>query len=369
MSRAPRVLVSGVVLGQPMGGVRRHNRELLPRLAYLLEAHGGSLSVLEGRERIDFDLPPSVERLSSRVPMHPVAMRAHAESRALRRALRMAEERGAPFEFVHTAHMPAPNGLDTPYTLTIHDLRSLSSPQASAARRLIARRVIQSAVRHATAVFTVSDTVARELLGEFDFDRSKLSVIHNGVDHFEPLPRAAQAGAPIVCVGHVEPRKNLELMVRAIALDAKLPPLAIHGAAKGDEEQRLRALAASLGCADRVRFHGAFADSELALIYSGAACVCLPSWVEGFGIVALEAQRAHVPLAVARGSALIEVAGQDAPSFGPDDPAGCARALHAALGSSAEVLQRAAVRANRFTWDAAARAWFDGLCAALELPK
>ena len=33
---APRVLLSGVVLSQPMGGVRRHNQELLPRVAELL---------------------------------------------------------------------------------------------------------------------------------------------------------------------------------------------------------------------------------------------------------------------------------------------------------------------------------------------
>ena len=36
VSGAPRVLVSGVVLDQPMGGVRRHNAELLPRAAELL---------------------------------------------------------------------------------------------------------------------------------------------------------------------------------------------------------------------------------------------------------------------------------------------------------------------------------------------
>ena len=48
---APRVLISGVVLDQPMGGVRRHNAELLPRIADLLEARGGELALLAGRRR------------------------------------------------------------------------------------------------------------------------------------------------------------------------------------------------------------------------------------------------------------------------------------------------------------------------------
>ena len=38
LKRAPHVLVLGSVLGQPKGGVWRHNRELLPRVARLLEA-------------------------------------------------------------------------------------------------------------------------------------------------------------------------------------------------------------------------------------------------------------------------------------------------------------------------------------------
>ena len=58
MTRAPRVLVSGVVLGQPMGGVRRHNAELLPRAARLCAAEGGAVDVLEGRSRVELDLPP-----------------------------------------------------------------------------------------------------------------------------------------------------------------------------------------------------------------------------------------------------------------------------------------------------------------------
>jgi glycosyltransferase involved in cell wall biosynthesis len=307
VTRAPRVLVSGVVLGQPAGGVRRHNQELLPRLARLLEEHGGGLAVLEGREKIAFELP-GIERIASNVPARPLIARAATESRSLRRALFDAQDRGRPFDLVHTAHMPRPRALGVPFTLTVHDLRAIKKGHSPHPRRVIAERVIGDAVRRAARVFTVSETVARELRTRFGADSPPTTVIGNGSDHFIPLPRAAARDAPIVCVGHIEPRKNLELAVRALATDTTLQHLDVHGAAKADEEVRLRTLADELGVSARVRFAGPFREEELPRIYAEAACVCLPSTIEGFGIVALEAHRARVPLCIADAGALPEVA-------------------------------------------------------------
>ena len=55
----PEVLISGVLLNQPLGGVLRHNAELLPRVAALLESAGGGLSVMEGPKPVGFPLPAS----------------------------------------------------------------------------------------------------------------------------------------------------------------------------------------------------------------------------------------------------------------------------------------------------------------------
>jgi alpha-1,3-rhamnosyl/mannosyltransferase len=364
LSRAPRVLVSGVVLGQPMGGVVRHNRELLPRLARLLAENGGGLAVMEGRERIAFDLPAPIERISSDVPAHPVLARALAESRALRTVLRSAAARGKAFDVVHTAHLPAPRRLDVPFTFTLHDLRALADAEQRVGRRLLARRVVADAVSRAQRVLTVSATVAAEITARFPAARTKVHVVGNGVDHFTPLARNPRADAPLVCIGHLEPRKNLELVLRALALDPALPRVELHGAAKDGEEERLRALASELGVASRVRFAGPFAEHDLPQILAGSACVCVPSTIEGFGIVALEAQVAHAPLAIARAGALPEVAGPATPAFASDDPLACARAIHAAIAPDGAALERAAERARTFTWDRAAISWFQTLCSA-----
>ena len=131
-----RFLVSGTVLGQPIGGVHRHNAQLLPRVARLLSERGASLSVLEGREPIEFELPDSVERVRTEVPAGPPLSRALAEGPALRRELARARRSGSPYTAVHWAHFPVPRGLDLPLTVTLHDLRRLSRGNSNYSRYL-----------------------------------------------------------------------------------------------------------------------------------------------------------------------------------------------------------------------------------------
>jgi len=183
--------------------------------------------------------------------------------------------------------------------------------------------------------------------------------VPNGADHLPLLPREPGTGAPLLAVGHVEPRKNLELLLRALAADPALPDLAVAGASAHGERERLERLAAQLGVERRVAFLGLVDDGELARLYARAACVVLPSTREGFCIPAAEAQRARAPLAVSSLPVLREVTGGLAPSFEPEDVEGCVRAVRAATELSSAELDAAAEHAARFTWDAAADAWLE----------
>jgi glycosyltransferase involved in cell wall biosynthesis len=359
---APRVLVAGAVLSQGPGGARRHNQELLPRAAQRLAEAGGALAVLAGREGVSFELPPPIEVLASEVPSGPPIARAAREGRALRQALSAARAAGRAFQLVHTAHLPAPRALDAPLSLTLHDLRALVLEHTPFSRRFVARSVIGAAVTRARAVVTVSETVARTLREHFRPRR--LFVVPNAGTHLAVRAREPAPGARLLHVGHLEPRKNLELLLRALATDPALPALDLVGAAKAGEDERLCARAQALGIGARVRFLGPCADDELAGLYARAAAVVIPSRLEGFGIGVLEAQRARVPLAIARAGALVEVAGAGVPSFSPDDERECAQAIRAALASSAEALETHARAAERYSWDESARALVEAWCWA-----
>ncbi len=362
MSVAPRLLISGVCLGQPAGGVRRHNAELLPRLAARLEALGGRLAVLEGRVPITFDLPDSVERIPSRVHWLPAPMRAVNESRALAEAIRTAADAGRPFNLVHTAHQPTPRGLALPFTLTIHDLRSLDRDRAPFVRRLIGGKVLARAASEAARIFVVSEWMKGRVTAEFPGAAHKVDVIGNGVDHLPILARSESAPF-LVHVGHIEPRKNLDLVVRALAEDESLPPLMLAGAPKGDALGQLLALAGELGVTERVQLEEAPDDGRVAELYSQAACAVFPSRLEGHGIGPLEALRAGCPVAISRIPAHQEFVTDGSPTFDVGDPKECAAAIQAALGRLAGGPVGAAIHFE--TWDAVAEAWRTGLSRAL----
>jgi len=362
--KGPRVLISGVVLNQPMGGVRRHNAELLPRVAELLESVGGGLSVMEGSEPVGFPLPASVKRVPTRVPAQPRLARVIREGPTVRRVLSQADHK---FDLVHFGHMPPPRRLPLPFTLTLHDLRGMEPGQTSRISRAVARKLHQSAVERAALIVTVSETVATALLQSFDVAPEKIRVVPNAADHLTVHPRRVKEDAPILHVGHVERHKNVGLLIRAIATDPGLPPVCLAGAPKGGEDERLKKLANDLGVAQRVVFLGRVEETELPELYSKAACVALPSKLEGFGIVAVEAQRAGVPLCVSDVEALGEVAGSNVPRFDSEDPQDCARAIREALSVSATQLESDRKGAMRFNWERSAELLCDAWIEAASL--
>lgn len=370
MTSAPHVLISGVCLGQPAGGVRRHNAELLPRLARLLEARGGRLAVLEGRTPITFDLPASVERIQSRVYWLPTAIRAAGESRALSDAIAGAAAAGRPFDLVHTAHQPTPRGLSIPFTLTIHDLRSLDLDRAPFVRRLIGGKILARATSEAAAIFVVSEWMKSRVAAEFPHVADKVSVIGNGVDHLPILPRSVAPDRPFLLhLGHIEPRKNLDLLVQALKLDADLPTLVLAGLPKGDTATELVELSQRLGVQDRLRIEEAPDDARVAELYASAACAVFPSRLEGHGIGPLEALRAGCPVAVSRIPAhretLSRLLGKPAHesdvTFDVADAEGCVRAIKAAMSAAAP-----STGAAFQTWDDCAEAWATGLSSAFQ---
>lgn len=343
--------------------MRRHNAELLPRAAHLLAQRGGSLSLLEGTHPCAFELPSTIERITSKIPPRPVLRRALSEGHALRRVLTERLNAGTGFHLVHTAHQPVPRGFETPLSVMIHDLRMLRKSHSPFSRRLIAREILGRSATRAECLFTVSQSMADEISETLNVDREAIRVIANGGDHFQPLPRNPKTGAPMLCVGHLEARKNQALLLHTLAMDPSLPDLHFVGASKGDTLDSLQTLAKQLQLTGRVRFLGAVDDQRLRELFAGTACVILPSQVEGFGIVALEALRARAPLAISSIPAHLEVSPREVPRF-ENEPASCLQAIRQALVLELETIESFAQGVQHYTWDAAAEQLVNAWCAA-----
>jgi alpha-1,3-rhamnosyl/mannosyltransferase len=106
-----------------------------------------------------------------------------------------------------------------------------------------------------------------------------------------------------------------------------------------------------------VRFLGHVPDAHLPGLYAGARAFVLPSLYEGFGLTALEAMAAGVPVVAAARGGLVEVVGEAGVLVDPTDPLAIADAVVKVVGDERERARLAAAgpeRARFFTWDATA---------------
>jgi teichuronic acid biosynthesis glycosyltransferase TuaC len=123
-----------------------------------------------------------------------------------------------------------------------------------------------------------------------------------------PLPSAAEArqrldlshGFVVTSVGRLIPLKRFDLLIRATAaLRPHVPEMRLVLVGSGPCEAGLRALAAELGVAGRVRFTGGLAHRDVLLHLRASDLFALVSTHEGFSHVLLEAMQADVPVLAA----------------------------------------------------------------------
>ena len=155
----------------------------------------------------------------------------------------------------------------------------------------------------------------------------------------------------VLFVGTIEPRKNLERLVQAVAhLDEPLP-LVIAGA------DGWGGVAATLGRTSvETRFLGFVDDRDLPGLYAAATVFAYPSVWEGFGMPVAEAMVQGTPVITSRGTSTAEVAGGAAVLIDPLDVDDIARGLTTALGDRDRLHVVGRARAAEMTWEAATAA-------------
>jgi glycosyltransferase involved in cell wall biosynthesis len=254
--------------------------------------------------------------------------------------------------------------------VTVHDAVPWTHPETLTPRGVRwHRHVIERAARVADAIVVPTDAVAGEIERHVAL-RSAPVVVSEGASEALRTPpdsaeRAERLGLPdgdfLVTLATLEPRKGLDVLLRALALPgAPAVPLLVVGQ-PGWGGVDVAGSAAHLGIGSRVRVMGRLADEDLAVVLSRAAVLVAPSRAEGFGLPVLEAMAAGVPVVSSDAPALVEVGGGATVTVPVGDAAALAAAMADVLGSAPERDRLAAAgrrRAADFSWaEAARRLW------------
>jgi alpha-1,3-rhamnosyl/mannosyltransferase len=275
-------------------------------------------------------------------------------------------------DLLHCPSQLGPVRRRLPLVMTVHDLLPLRFPHLftrvnAAHMRLMANAVLPRADR----ILTGSEFTRGEIAELLGVARDRIEVVPYGVaSQFRPQEpdgewlrtRFGLDGRYIVCVGTLEPRKNLVAALRAFRRLSSAHPdlqLAVVGGQGWRNERFEQELRDGAG---RVVGTGHVSDEDLAALYAGAACLLFPSLSEGFGFPVLEAMACGTPVVSSNRTSLPEVVGDAGLLVNPEDEAELAAAVERILGSSAfaaELRTRGLRNAERFSWAACADATVD----------
>lgn len=315
---------------------------------------------------------PEVTLLASRPPAGPDPVAALGRSvvtsplpgvvltRAWTRGL--AGVAGRRFDIVFAPSLAAPPSGPVPLVVAVHDVAWRRLPGAYPSRgRRWHDRALARAARTAAALFVPSQQAADEVMAA-GAPPSRVEVLDPmyGCDHLPPADRSGAsavlagldvAGPYLLAVGTLEPRKNLARLVAAYSrarplLPEPWPLVLVGPPGWGVEVDDLRRVAG-------VAVAGPVPDAVLAGLYAGARCVAYVPLFEGYGLPAVEAMAAAVPVVA---SPVPSTAGA-ALEVDPLDVGAIAAGLVAAAGDDrrrAELVTGGLLRAGELTWKAAA---------------
>jgi alpha-1,3-rhamnosyl/mannosyltransferase len=282
------------------------------------------------------------------------------------------ESLGIAADVVHAAHPLLIPSRHAARVVTVHDLFFLTSPRSTRAEiRRDYPALASSHARRADAIVTNSRYTASLIERTFGVPQTRIHVCSPGPPAWRTLGRAPHLPRDgyVLFLGTLEARKNLGALLDAysclIERRARLPPLVIAGKATADAAGWLARLSRR-PLAGRVRHLGYVPDREE--VFAGARLLVVPSRDEGFGIPALEAMSAGVPVVAARRGALPEVLGDAGILVDPDDPHALADAMHRMLTDEAFAVacaERGLARARTFSWNRAATALHGAYQAAV----
>ena len=282
-------------------------------------------------------------------------------------------EKNKPDVFFSPAHY-SPRFSPIKTVVAIHDLAYLIHPKEFKKKdQQQLTSWTKYSVKQAQKIIAVSQNTKDDLVKFYQLPEGKITVIYNGFDQHRFHTNLAKStsqkikdkyqikGDYLVYLGTLQPRKNLESLIKALPEIINKHPkikLVVIGK-KGWLYSTIFSLVESLNLTKAVVFTDFAPDDEVPFLIASAKVFVLPSLYEGFGITVLEAMACGVPVVVSKVSSLPEVV--DEAGLYIDNPknyAQIAQQINRILADeklAEELTKKGLAQTKKFSWEKCAK--------------
>lgn len=261
-------------------------------------------------------------------------------------------------------------GVKAKKVVTIHDLSYFIYPEFfTAGSRLIKQLLTGPGIKRADRVICVSENTKKDVQRLFGAG-NKLRVTHLGVEQYglssvnnpdngtnhRVLDKYGINGNFILYAGTLEPRKNVEALIRAYKTavsEHRISHKLVLCGKPGWKYEGIYSQIKDSGLSDNIILTGYVPEDELSCIFKAADAFVYPSLYEGFGLPPLEAMAHGVPIICSDVSSMPEVVGDAALTFPPGDVEMLSRHIIRLLGDDnlrSGLIEKGRCRASMFTW-------------------
>lgn len=307
--------INGRFLAQPFSGVQRYAYEILYALDDLVSRGDESSEGLKLNLVVPLDAP-NLPALSSIAVKRAGKGKGHVWEQTVLPVV----AKGGVLSLCNSGPLSIRRQI-----VCIHDVNVRLFPDSySRAFRTLYKYLHPALGRCVRRIATVSQYSARMLADQGIAPEQKILVATNGFEHalrWKPdySSRVREAASPdtVFVLGSPAPHKNVAML---LSLADRLGDAGIRIAVAGPTDSRVFYSLLDGQSAKNIHWLGRITDNEIAAILSRCLCLAFPSYVEGFGLPAVEAMVCGCPVVASDRTSLPEIGGDAVLYAAPDAP-------------------------------------------------
>ncbi|WP_183906802.1 glycosyltransferase family 4 protein [Rufibacter immobilis] len=164
------------------------------------------------------------------------------------------------------------------------------------------------ALHEADMILTVSERTARMISKRYGVSAKKIKVIYNGADRVAPSAVTSTKRKQVTFLGRLVAQKGpLQFLKVAKQVLKKDPEVRFVVAGHGPQYEEAQQMMRRLGIEDAVTFTGFLPPAQAEALLKNSSVFCLPALSEPFGLAALEATQAGLPVVITHQTGAAEV--------------------------------------------------------------